>query len=341
MVILMRFIGKTEFLHGLTMTKVVISLKKRGNLKDILAVSGRFNFRIGGFSLNLRNPKVIPFPIDSWHQIPENTRFGIQVGIGITTTGTPEFPDLGRHCSLQHCKQIDFLPFTCDRCNLCYCLEHRSYIEHQCPKANNNDVTVVICPICAKGVRLVPDKDPNISWETHVNTDCDPSNYAKVTKKKKCPVPRCREVLALSNTIKCRDCGVDHCLKHRFGLDHNCSAHRKLDPGVPTTSLSSWATRFLNLASSFGENQQSTRDRAAPRRGNGGGKAEECPQCGVKFSSGTTLVEHVKKVHEKNNDQSRVVKMSIDVCPKCSKGFRDPVALVEHVERDHGGTSRA
>ncbi|GMJ02331.1 STRESS ASSOCIATED PROTEIN 13 [Hibiscus trionum] len=234
--------------------------------------------------------------------------------------GTPEFPDLGRHCSVQHCKQIDFLPFTCDRCNLCYCLEHRSYIEHQCPKANNNDVTVVICPICAKGVRLVPNKDPNISWETHVNTECDPSNYEKVTRKKKCPVHRCREVLTLSNTIKCRDCGVDHCLKHRFGLDHNCSGHKKPNPGVPETSLSSWAARFLNMASSFGESQQCTRDGAALRRSSSG---------------------QVKKVDEKNNNQSRVLKMSIDVCPKCSKGFRDPVALVEHVERDHGGTSRA
>ena len=30
--------------------------------------------------------------------------------------GTPEFPDLGKHCSVDYCKQIDFLPFTCDRC---------------------------------------------------------------------------------------------------------------------------------------------------------------------------------------------------------------------------------
>ena len=30
--------------------------------------------------------------------------------------GTPEFPDLGKHCSVDICKQIDFLPFTCDRC---------------------------------------------------------------------------------------------------------------------------------------------------------------------------------------------------------------------------------
>ncbi|KAE8694792.1 Zinc finger AN1 and C2H2 domain-containing stress-associated protein 16 [Hibiscus syriacus] len=246
--------------------------------------------------------------------------------------GTPEFPDLGRHCSIQHCKQIDFLPFTCDRCNLCYCLEHRSYIKHQCPKGDNNGVTVVICPLCAKGVRLVPNEDPNISWESHVNTECDPSNYEKVVKKKKCPVPRCREALTFSNTINCRDCGVDHCLKHRFGLDHNCVGPKK-PTGAPATSLSNWVTRFLNVGTSFRENQQSGSDSSS-------GKVEECRQCRVKFSSVTALVEHVKKVHEKNN-QSRVLKMSIDVCPKCSKGFRDPVALVEHVERDHGGTSRA
>ncbi|KAJ0782643.1 putative transcription regulator A20-like family [Helianthus annuus] len=31
--------------------------------------------------------------------------------------GTPAFPDLGKHCSVDDCKLIDFLPFTCDCCN--------------------------------------------------------------------------------------------------------------------------------------------------------------------------------------------------------------------------------
>ena len=31
--------------------------------------------------------------------------------------GTPEFPNLGKHCSVGDCNQIDFLPFTCDRCD--------------------------------------------------------------------------------------------------------------------------------------------------------------------------------------------------------------------------------
>ncbi|KAK8705333.1 hypothetical protein V6N13_048937 [Hibiscus sabdariffa] len=222
----------------------------------------------------------------------------------------------------------------------CYCLEHRSYVKHQCPKADSNGVTVVICPLCAKGVRLVPDEDPNISWESHVNTECDPSSYENVTRKKKCPVPRCREVLTFSNTIKCRDCGIDHCLKHRFGLDHNCAGPKKT--GAPTASSSNWATRFLNVASSFRENWQSRNDGTAValQRSSSDGKVEECEQCRVKFSSAAALGEQVKKVHGKKN-QSRVLKMSIDVCPKCSKGFRDPVTLVEHVERDHGGSSRA
>ncbi|EOY09286.1 Zinc finger (C2H2 type, AN1-like) family protein [Theobroma cacao] len=294
--------------------------------------------------------------------------------------GTPEFPDLGKHCSVEDCKQIDFLPFTCDRCRLVFCLEHRSYIKHRCPKADKKDVTVVICPLCAKGVHLIPDEDPNITWETHVNTECDPSNYDKVTKKKKCPVPGCREVLTFSNTIKCRDCTIDHCLKHRFGPDHNCPGPKKPDSGfpfmgllsrsrkeeskpnrAPATSSTNWATSFRNaastvrataeasmtkLSSELSQKWQIARDGAglsgsSSSSSNGStAQVEECPQCGAKFSSVTTLVEHVEKVHERNN-QSRVFKMSIDVCPRCSKGFRDPVALVEHVERDHGGTSKA
>ena len=50
-----------------------------------------------------------------------------------------------------------------------YCLDHRSYMKHDCPKGNRGDVTVVICPLCAKGVRLNPDEDPNITWEKHAS----------------------------------------------------------------------------------------------------------------------------------------------------------------------------
>ncbi|XP_057497094.1 zinc finger AN1 and C2H2 domain-containing stress-associated protein 16-like [Actinidia eriantha] len=294
--------------------------------------------------------------------------------------GTPAFPNLGKHCSVEDCKQIDFLPFTCDCCQQVTCLEHRSYIKHQCPNANKQDVTVVICPLCAKGVRLIPDEDPNITWESHVNTECDPSNYEKATKKRKCPVRGCREMLTFSNTIKCRDCTVDHCLKHRFGPDHNCPGPKKPDTSfqfmsfmnrsrkeepkpasrTPATSSSKWSRSLLNAASSFrataeagmaklssefSQKMQTTRDGVGPSSSGcssgGGNQVEQCPQCNMRFSSVTALVEHVEKVHERNNGRAGVMKVTIDVCPKCSKGFRDPVALVKHIERDHGGTSKA
>ncbi|XP_010241228.1 PREDICTED: zinc finger AN1 and C2H2 domain-containing stress-associated protein 16 [Nelumbo nucifera] len=289
--------------------------------------------------------------------------------------GTPMFPNLGQHCSVDDCKQIDFLPFTCDRCKQVFCLEHRSYGKHCCPNADRQDVTVVICPLCAKGVRLVPDEDPNITWESHVNTDCDPSNYERATKKKKCPVPGCREPLTFSNTIRCKDCTIEHCLKHRFGPDHKCPGPKKLDAGFPfmgllrksqkedsranrsaSASSSKWATSFLNAASSVrasaeagmaklsiatSQALQMAKDGIGPSSSGSNGQVEECPQCQAKFTSVTALVEHVERVHEKGGNRAGIKKVTIDVCPKCSRGFRDPVSLVEHVERDHGGTSKA
>ncbi|AEC10038.1 Zinc finger AN1 and C2H2 domain-containing stress-associated protein 11 [Arabidopsis thaliana] len=278
--------------------------------------------------------------------------------------GTPEFPDLGKHCSVDVCKQIDFLPFTCDRCLQVFCLDHRSYMKHSCPKGDREDVTVVICPLCAKGVRLNPNEDPNITWEKHVNTDCDPSNYEKATKKKKCPVPRCKEYLTFSNTIKCRDCNVDHCLKHRFGPDHTCPGPRKLpfmgflsssttrkeakttrpNKAHPSTSSSSSSSRWSNLLSSAEAgisrlgNDISQKLQFSSSKDNG--IVEVCPQCGAKFSSVTSLVEHVEKTHERNKKQNHG-NVTVDVCPRCSRGFRDPVDLVNHIERDHRGTSKA
>ncbi|KAK9921874.1 hypothetical protein M0R45_030368 [Rubus argutus] len=217
--------------------------------------------------------------------------------------GTPEFPDLGKHCFVVECQQIDFLPFTCDSCHKVFCLEHRSYIKHNCPKGDKQNVTVVICPLCAKGVHLIPDEDPNITWERHVNTDCDPSNYEKATKKKKCPVPGCREILTFSNTIKCRDCMADHCLKHRFGPDHKCPGPKKQE--AASSFRASAEAGVAKLSSELSQKWQTAKD-------------------GVGQSS---------------NSGSR--KRAIGGVSAMCKGFRDAVALVEHVERDHGGTSRA
>jgi predicted nucleic acid binding AN1-type Zn finger protein len=237
------------------------------------------------------------------------------------------------------------------------------------------DVTVLICPLCAQGVRLNPIEDPNITWDTHVNTDCDPSNYQKVTKKQKCPVPGCRETLTFSNTIRCKDCTKEHCLKHRFGPDHKCPGPRTVDSGLPFVNMlrrsqkaetrpnssnknssSWWSSSLVNAATNFKSSAeagmqklsiatsqafQKAKDGMSPNSsGSSGGLVEECVHCPARFSTVGALIEHVEKSHQKNQ-QPRRGQVTVDVCPKCSKAFRDPVLLVEHVERDHGGTSRA
>ncbi|KAK8961303.1 Zinc finger AN1 and C2H2 domain-containing stress-associated protein 16 [Platanthera guangdongensis] len=278
--------------------------------------------------------------------------------------GTPAFPDLGKHCSVEDCKLIDFLPFTCDRCDKVFCLQHRSYIKHVCPNANQMDVTVLICPLCARGVRLVPNEDPNITWDNHVNGNCDPSNYQKATKKKQCLVPRCKEILVFSNTIRCKDCAQEHCLRHRFGPDHNCLGPRKPDNGFPflvglrstnqNTGSSKWSSNLLNAASSIRASAEASMQRlslatnqalqkAKDGMAQGDGRCsdlfEECGQCGAKFANVSALIDHVEKAHEGRERRSSPGRVTVDVCPRCSKAFRDPVLLVQHVEKDHGGFS--
>lgn len=45
-----------------------------------------------------------------------------------------ELPHIGHRCKVSDCKQLDFLPFTCELCNEKYCLDHRKPELHKCNK---------------------------------------------------------------------------------------------------------------------------------------------------------------------------------------------------------------
>ena len=60
----------------------------------------------------------------------------------------------------------------------------------------------------------------------HSRSACDPSNYAKVHNKKKCPVKNCKEKLTTINGITCKECGATVCLRHRLAEDHNCQGRQ-------------------------------------------------------------------------------------------------------------------
>lgn len=93
---------------------------------------------------------------------------------------------IGANCSHPGCGQRDFLPFQCDCCERVFCLEHRAYASHNCAHAKGKDTQVIICPICAKAIKLQADQNVHEAFEAHSRTACDPSNYAKVHTKQRC-----------------------------------------------------------------------------------------------------------------------------------------------------------
>ncbi|KAK4783571.1 hypothetical protein SAY86_007945 [Trapa natans] len=84
---------------------------------------------------------------------------------------------------------------------------------------------------------------------------CSSFQY-KATKKRRCLVFGSRETLTFSNKVKCKDCILDHCLKHGFGPDHNCPGPKRPETslsvkGVVLAESSKWSSGLLNAASIF------------------------------------------------------------------------------------------
>ncbi|XP_041006203.1 zinc finger AN1 domain-containing stress-associated protein 12 isoform X1 [Juglans microcarpa x Juglans regia] len=150
--------------------------------------------------------------------------------------GTEAFPDLGQHCQHPDCHQLDFLPFKCDGCRKVFCLDHRSYKKHECPKSDHNSRKVVVCENCSMSIETTGQdgEDEKVMLERHEKSgSCDPKKKNKPT----CPVRRCKEILTFSNTNTCKICQVKVCLKHRFPVDHACKQAR--------ASSGPWNGKFL------------------------------------------------------------------------------------------------
>ena len=237
---------------------------------------------------------------------------------------------LGEHCSLSSCQQVDFLPFKCLGCGGTFCLEHRA--NHSCPSSSTQGGQVIVCPICAKGVRLVPGQDANAAFDSHSKTSgCDPANYGKVHEKKRCPTGRCQEKLTLTNTYRCKKCNERVCLKHRDPSDHNCTSIKTSTasttaslkqpaqasassprPLPPPSSLQAQPSRHANNRGQTTDPLNTVKGTAERRREmvNGGVNpsmhqapmmSETCPMCSARFTTVERLVQHVEEFHPTNN----------------------------------------
>lgn len=133
-----------------------------------------------------------------------------------------------------------------------FCLEHRSYKSHDCPKSDHNSRKVVVCEICSTSIETTgrDEDDEKLILEKHVKSgNCDP----KKKKKPTCAVRRCKEILTFSNTCICKTCELKVCLKHRFPADHSCN-NASSTPAATAASGGLFNNKFLAaLASRMGK----------------------------------------------------------------------------------------
>ncbi|WMV17504.1 hypothetical protein MTR67_010889 [Solanum verrucosum] len=197
--------------------------------------------------------------------------------------GTEAYPDLGKHCQLSDCHQLDFLPFTCHACqkSLTYttelggkenvvliqtsvqvfCVEHRSCKSHECPKSDFNSRMVLVCEICSMSIETTgcQVEDHKAILRKHEESgDCDP----KKKKKPTCPVKRCKGILTFSNTSTCKTCRIQVCLRHRFPADHACN--RTSSSSQPLVKEAN--NKFLTALLARGGNDCGNKSRASSSR---------------------------------------------------------------------------
>ncbi|XP_053626570.2 AN1-type zinc finger protein 2A [Cherax quadricarinatus] len=132
-----------------------------------------------------------------------------------------ELPHLGTHCSESACRQLDFLPFTCNLCKKEFCVDHHKYDAHNCSESYQADVRVPICPLCNQPVPSKRGQPPDLAVNDHMENNCKNKNKKIYTNKCSAVGCKTKEMIPVS----CDSCKQNFCLRHRHAIDHDCKGH--------------------------------------------------------------------------------------------------------------------
>ncbi|KAI0872921.1 AN1-like zinc finger protein [Hypoxylon argillaceum] len=112
---------------------------------------------------------------------------------------------IGKHCQLEYCNQLDFLPFFCQSCKKTFCLDHRTEDSHKCENkgawAERRRLAQLARPVAGEGRQM--------------------RDYVS---QKPCAAADCKTTIGTSLVpgVHCASCNHDYCLKHRLREEHDC-----------------------------------------------------------------------------------------------------------------------
>ena len=129
--------------------------------------------------------------------------------------------EIGTHCYRKDCNALDFLPIKCDGCEKVFCENHMRYDQHSCPNSHQKNVQVPVCPLCNSPVPVSFGESPDVKVSRHIDNDCrsDPA-LARRSQLNRCVAKGCKKRDLTS--IKCPECKMTVCIKHRLSEDHDC-----------------------------------------------------------------------------------------------------------------------
>ncbi|KAI1432236.1 AN1-like zinc finger protein [Xylaria sp. CBS 124048] len=126
---------------------------------------------------------------------------------------------IGKHCQLDYCNQLDFLPFFCQSCKKTFCLDHRTEDAHKCANkgawAERRRLSQQARPAAGEGKQMRDYVSPKL-----------------------CAAADCKTMVGTSlvTGVHCPSCNHDYCLKHRMREEHDCANKIPVGARPPETS---------------------------------------------------------------------------------------------------------
>ncbi|KAI1478347.1 hypothetical protein K445DRAFT_335580 [Daldinia sp. EC12] len=154
---------------------------------------------------------------------------------------------IGKHCQLEYCNQLDFLPFFCQSCKKTFCLDHRSESAHKCANAGawaeRRRQAQLAKPSAGEGKRM-----------------------RDLVSQKPCAATDCKTIVGTSLVpgVHCSSCNRDYCLKHRLKEEHDCK--NKIPIGArPQFDVSEQTKSAFAKLKAWGAAKREVASRALPK----------------------------------------------------------------------------